>query len=92
VNSPADLRALVEKLVGRIEEFDLIIVDCPSVESSPLVPAILRACAGVLAVVPRGSQERDIAEIRRTADIFSNPILGFVYTGARSRRSSSTPR
>jgi succinoglycan biosynthesis transport protein ExoP len=92
VNSPADLRALVEKLVGRVEEFDLIIVDCPSVESSPLVPAILRACAGVLAVVPRGSQERDIAEIRRTADIFSNPILGFVYTGARSRRSSSTPR
>jgi succinoglycan biosynthesis transport protein ExoP len=84
LSSPVDLRAFVEKLAARVEEYDLIVVDCPPAETGPLIPALLRACTGVLAVVPRGSEEREIGDIRRTADIFSSPVLGFVYTGARS--------
>lgn len=77
-------RQFVDELIERVHEYDLVVIDVPPPDTTPLVPALLRASTGVLAVVPRGSDESAIAELRRTADMFSTPILGYVYTGARA--------
>ncbi len=77
------LREFVEKLIAGKDQYDLIVIDAPPLETSPLIPALIRASAGILAVVPRGSDEAAVAEIRRTAEIFSTPVLGYVYTVGR---------
>lgn len=76
-------REFAEKVWVDREKYDMIIVDAPSIDTTPLVPALMRVSTGILAVVPRGCDESSISEIGRTAEIYTTPVLGFVYTGAR---------
>ena len=61
----------------------MMVIDTPAIASTPLAGALIRVSTGILAVVPRGSDESSIADIRRTSEIYSSPLVGFVYTGAR---------
>lgn len=76
-------REFAEKVLVDREKYDMIIVDTPSIDTTPLAPALMRISTGILAVVPRGCDESSISEIKRTAEVYSTPLLGFVYTGAR---------
>lgn len=83
LNTGPAAREFAEKVWIDREKYDMIIVDAPSIDTTPLVPALMRVSTGILAVVPRGCDESSISEIGRTAEIYTTPVLGFVYTGAR---------
>ena len=80
---PAAARELAERIWQYREKYEMVLIDTPSIASTPLVATLIRVSTGVLAVVPRGVDEPSIAEIGRTAEIYSLPVVGYVYTGAR---------
>jgi capsular polysaccharide biosynthesis protein len=87
--SPDDARAsglvareFADRVASARTDYDMVLIDAPHVDATPVVPALLRVATGILAVVPRGSDETALIQIRRTADISTTPLLGFVYTGA----------
>jgi hypothetical protein len=61
----------------------MVIIDMPSIEATPLAAVLIPVCTGLLAVVPRGATEGAVIGIRRTAEVYSTPLIGYVYTGAR---------
>lgn len=75
-------REFADRVAACHGDYDMVVIDAPQVDATPFVPALLRVATGILAVVPRGSNETAVAQIRRTADISTTPIVGFVYTGA----------
>ena len=83
----AGAAAAARRFAARLAEdranYDVVVIDAPPLDATPLASALVRVSTGILAIVPRGSDEQSVADIRRTADIYSSPVVGFVYTGAR---------
>jgi succinoglycan biosynthesis transport protein ExoP len=75
-------REFADRIWTDHEKYEMVMIDAPSIETTPLVAALIRVSTGVLAVVPRGCDESSVADIRRTAEIYSTPLVGFVYSGA----------
>ena len=80
----AGRRRLVEELVASAGRYDLILLDLPVPEASPLVPPLLRVSTQLVAVVPAGAEQRAVEGVRRTASMFSTPVKGYVFTRIRS--------
>lgn len=83
IGMPAAAREFADRILADHEKYEMVLIDSPSIETTPLVAALTRVSTGILAVVPRGCDESSVADIRRTAEIYSTPLVGFVYTGAR---------
>ena len=54
----AGRRRLVEELVASADRYDIILLDLPVPEASPLVPPLLRISTQLVAVVPAGAEQR----------------------------------
>lgn len=76
-------REFVDKVAEAAKDYDLVLLDLPAPDSSPIVPALLRISTGLLAVVPHGTEERAVERVRRAAAVFSTPVLGYVFTRVR---------
>jgi Mrp family chromosome partitioning ATPase len=84
VGEPASVssREFVDKLVQQHADYDIVIIDMPPLETTPVAPALVGASSGILAVIPRGSDEEAVLQLRRSAELFTTPLVGFVYTNA----------
>ena len=82
-DSAEPIRRFIDDLETAAARYDLVLVDLPAPDSSPLAPALLRASTEVLAVVPQGAGERELEQVRRASVLFSTPLAGYVFTRLR---------
>ncbi len=80
------LRPLLEQARG---EFDLLLMDCPSLSESTLAAELARCVDGYVAVVSAGQARRqNLEDMRSVLDHAGAPLLGYVL----NRRRYPVPR
>jgi Mrp family chromosome partitioning ATPase len=82
-DSAGPISQFIDDLETAAARYDLVLVDLPTPDSTSLAPALLRAGTEVLAVVPQGSAERDLEQVRRSSQLFATPLAGYVFTRGR---------
>ncbi len=77
-------------------QFDLILIDGPPLLKVAYATSLLRLVDSVIAVVPRGSDIRDVSDFRKRCDLLDKEISGFLFThdtlDAKSNRSTGSAR
>ena len=80
------LRPTLEKLRG---EFDLLVLDCPSLQASTLAAELAPCVDGYLAVVSaNAARKQNIEDLIAQMNVTSAPLLGYLL----NRRSYPVPR
>lgn len=70
------------------DDYDLVVVDADQVGSGQLPSALSGAVDSLLVVIPKGTDERSLEELRRMVGLQGTPMIGYIYAASVAGRAA----